>query len=160
MTDSLPGLLSSASAPSPPRPPRRRGVKVGRLLVAVAVMAVVVVLAAAGLNAVLGKLHLGGTSAADYTGSGTGSGTVQVPDRAVASQIGRTLVAQGVVKSAAAFTDAARGDSRSRSIQPGYYRLKKEMKATSALTLLLDPSSRVESSFTIAEGATSGPPCR
>ena len=149
MTDSLPGLLSSASAP----PPRRRGVKVGRLLVAVAVMAVVVVLAAAGLNAVLGTLHLGGTSAADYTGGGTGSVTVQVPEGAVASQIGRTLVAQGVVKSAAAFTDAARGDSRSRSIQPGYYRLNKEMKATAALTLLLDPSSRVESSFTIAEGA-------
>ncbi len=149
MTDSLPGLLSSASAP----PPRRRGVKVGRLLVAVAVMAVVVVLAAAGLNAVLGTLHLGGTSAADYTGGGTGSVTVQVPEGAVASQIGRTLVAQGVVKSAAAFTDAARGDSRSRSIQPGYYRLNMEMKATAALTLLLDPSSRVESSFTIAEGA-------
>ncbi len=153
MTDSLPGLLSSASTPPPPRRPRRRGVKLGRLLVVVAVMAAVVVLAAVGLNAVLGRLHFGGTSAADYTGSGTGSVTVQVPGGAVASQIGRTLVTQGVVKSAAAFTDAAQGDARSRSIQPGYYRLKKQMKATSALALLLDPASRLESTFTIAEGA-------
>lgn len=154
MTDSLPGLLSSGSSgPPPPTPPHRKRVRVGRLLIAVVVMAAVVVLAAVGLNAVLGSLHVGGPSAADYTGDGSGSVTVQVPEGAVSTQIGRTLAAQDVVKSAAAFQDAAQSDPRSRSIQPGFYKLRHEMKASSALSLLLDPSSRVESTFTIAEGA-------
>jgi len=153
VTDSLPGLLSSGSADPGPRPPRHPGVRVGRLLVAVAVLAGLVVLAALGLNSVLTRLHIGGSSAADYSGQGSGSVTVQVFEGAVATQIGKTLATQGVVKSAAAFQDAAQSDSRSRSIQPGYYRLRHEMKAAAALSLLLDPSSRVESTFTIAEGA-------
>jgi len=153
MTDSLPGLLSSSSSASAPPPPRHRGARMGRLLIAVVVLAGLVVLAALGLNAVLSRLHIGGSKAADYAGTGTGSVTVQVPEGAVATQIGRTLAAQGVVKSAAAFQSAAQSDSRSRTIQPGYYRLRREMKASAALTLLLNPSSRVQSTFTIAEGA-------
>ncbi len=153
MTDSLPGLLHSSSSASGPPPRRHRGVRVGRLAMAVAMLAGLVVLAALGLNAVLGRLHIGGTKAADYAGTGTGSVTVQVPEGAVATQIGRTLAAQGVVKSAAAFQSAAQSDARSLTIQPGYYRLRREMKASTALTLLLDPSSRVQSTFTIAEGA-------
>jgi UPF0755 protein len=153
MTDSLPGLLSSSSSASSPPPPRHKGARMGRLLIAVVVLAGLVVLAAVGLNAVLSRLHIGSSKAADYAGTGTGSLTVQVPEGAVATQIGRTLAAQGVVKSAAAFQSAAQSDSRSRTIQPGYYRLRREMKASAALTLLLDPSSRVQSTFTIAEGA-------
>ena len=42
-----------------------------------------------------------------------------------------------------AFTSAAEEDPRSRSIQPGTYRLREQMSGQSALALMLDPQSRV-----------------
>ena len=92
--------------------------------------------------------------AADYSGSGTGSVTIRVNKGDSAAAIGRTLEAQGVVKSAAAFVDAARGDDRSRGITPGTYDLRRHMSGSAALKLILDPSSRVSIAVTIPEGYT------
>jgi UPF0755 protein len=48
-----------------------------------------------------------------------------------------------VVKSVEAFTVAAANDPRVRSVQPGYYDLRKQMSGKAAVALLLAPTSRV-----------------
>jgi UPF0755 protein len=90
----------------------------------------------------------------DYDGAGTGSVVVTVKANDGASEIGRTLHDAGVVASEQAFTDAADDDDRSQNIQPGSYRLRHHMSAASALGLLLDPASRINSSTVVPEGGT------
>jgi UPF0755 protein len=88
----------------------------------------------------------------DYSGPGSGSVSFQVHQGDSASMIGRNLKAAGVVKSVGAFTDAARADTRSRGIQVGFYQLKKQMKASDALAVLVDPKNLVQARLTIPEG--------
>jgi UPF0755 protein len=89
----------------------------------------------------------------DYPGPGSGSVTFQVHQGDTATIIGRNLKAAGVVKSVGAFTDAARTESRSRNIQVGFYTLKKQMKASAALAVLVDPKNLVQARVTIPEGS-------
>jgi UPF0755 protein len=93
-------------------------------------------------------------SAPDYDGSGTGEATVQIKQGETAADIGNSLVAAGVVKSAAAFVEAAQENPRSKNVQPGSYKLRQQMAAASALDLLLDPKSRLVKGLTIPEGRT------
>jgi UPF0755 protein len=58
-----------------------------------------------------------------------------------------------VVKSAEAFTDAARTDPRSTTILVGFYRMKKQMAAKDALAILVNPDNLIQSLVTIPEGA-------
>lgn len=103
----------------------------------------------------------------DYSGNGTGTVVVEVRPNDDANAIGSTLHDKGVVASVKAFEDAAKGDSRSRNIQPGTYQLHKHMSAKNALRLLLDPAARVKTDVVVTEGATtldivkrlSAPPC-
>jgi UPF0755 protein len=88
----------------------------------------------------------------DYSGPGSGSVTIQVHEGDTAAAIGRTLKAEGVVKSVGAFTEAAASDERSRTIQVGYYQMKKEMKASDALAILINPKNLVQARVTIPEG--------
>ena len=88
----------------------------------------------------------------DYAGPGSGSVTFQVHQGDTASIIGRNLKAAGVVKSVGAFTDAAMSDERSRGIQVGYYLMKKEMKASDALAVLVNPKNLIQARLTIPEG--------
>lgn len=88
----------------------------------------------------------------DYAGPGTGSVTVEVHTGDSSAAIGRTLKEAGVVKSVGAFTDAAVSDDRSRSIQVGFYQLKKEMRATDALAVLVNPKNLIQARVTIPEG--------
>ena len=88
----------------------------------------------------------------DFTGDGSGSVQVVVPQGASGATIAKVLAKAGVVKTAEAFVDAAKQDPDSGSIQPGTYALKKQMSAETALAALLDPQSRVELKVTIAEG--------
>jgi UPF0755 protein len=133
----------------PGRPPQRLPKVVGVLVVLV-VLAVLVATAAYGVARV--RSHF--SSAPDYTGSGTGSAVVQVNPGDTASDVAVTLVAKDVVKSAAAFREAAAADPDSRSLQPGYYQLRQRMSAAAALSLLLDPAARVRGRVTIPEGST------
>jgi UPF0755 protein len=57
-----------------------------------------------------------------------------------------------VVKTAAAFDDAASGNSQSGSIQPGTYALHAKMSAASALAMLLNPAKRTVPRVRIREG--------
>ncbi|GAA3267729.1 endolytic transglycosylase MltG [Dactylosporangium vinaceum] len=93
-------------------------------------------------------------SAPDYNGGGTGEVTVEILQGQLAAQIADTLQQKDVVKSAKAFVEAAKNDDRSRKLQPGFYNLRKQMKATAALTLLLDPKSRLINKVTLPEGLT------
>jgi UPF0755 protein len=136
-------LEDIAEPPGPPRPKRR-----GALLALAAVLAIAVLLVLGAVT--LGHRLTGGS--ADYSGPGTGKVTVQVQRGDTASDIGVRLVAAGVVRSVGAFRDAARAEPRSTSIQPGFYVLKKQMKASAALALLLDPKARLRGRVTIPEG--------
>lgn len=91
--------------------------------------------------------------APDYEGPGSGSVVYQVKSGASSTQIGRELKAVDVVKSVDAFNDAARDNDKSRSIQVGYYQLKKKMKASEALGVLVDPANMVQSLVVVPEGA-------
>lgn len=93
-------------------------------------------------------------SAPDYVGGGTGEVIVEVKEGQTATDIANTLVQAGVVKSAKAFIEAANADPRSRGIQVGVYRLRKQMSAKTALAMLLDPKNRVVEGVTIPEGRT------
>jgi UPF0755 protein len=122
-----------------------------------AVVVALAVLAGGGFAAyTLGYGFLKRTFAppADYSGPGTGSVVVQVHSGDTAADIGQTLVKADVVKSVDAFTEAARGNAKSRSIQVGFYRLKHKMPAAAALGVLVNPANMVQASVTIPEGYT------
>jgi UPF0755 protein len=91
----------------------------------------------------------------DWPGPGTGSVTVVVHPGDDASDIATTLVDAGVVRSTKAFTRAASADGATQNLQPGYYRMRLHMSGQQAVTLLLDPASRLTSRLTISEGMTS-----
>ena len=50
-----------------------------------------------------------------------------------ATDIAATMVAQGVIKSEKAFANAAKEDARALGIQPGTYKLHKQMSGAAAL---------------------------
>ncbi|MDX6226348.1 MAG: hypothetical protein QOE64_2724 [Frankiales bacterium] len=132
-----------AEPPGAPRPRRRGGLPALAALVALAVLLVA--------GAVFVAHRLTGSSA-DYAGPGSGKVTVHIEQGDTAADIGARLVAAGVVKSVGAFREAAKAEPRSTSVQPGYYELKRGMKASAALALLLDPASRLRGRVTIPEG--------
>jgi UPF0755 protein len=89
---------------------------------------------------------------ADYSGSGTGSVVVEIHSGDTATVVGERLFSLGVVASARAFINAAENSKNASGLQPGFYRLHKQMNATLAFNLLLNPSSRVQLTVTIPEG--------
>lgn len=101
--------------------------------------------------------HLGSSSGAvsDYPGPGYPSAQVVVNAGDSGSQIGKTLVDAGVVASQKAFTAAFSANPDAAKIQPGTYNLLLKMKASDAVSALLNPASRVSMRVTIPEGQTS-----
>lgn len=147
MTDDLGLGLEQAEEPRPNYRARRiTAVVIAFVVVAAIVIGVVgVVRGADGLRSLFG-------SPADYSGGGTGNVVVEVHDGDTLSRIGERLHKASVVESVGAFTAAADANSRSRLIGPGFYRLRKHMKAALALALMLQPSSIVADRVTITEG--------
>lgn len=88
----------------------------------------------------------------DYAGDGQGSVVIEVRSGDTSTDIANTLAAAGVVKSAAAFIDAAKENPESTSIQVGFYQVNKQMSGQSALDLMLSADSRVSDTVTIPEG--------
>ncbi|MBE1488953.1 endolytic transglycosylase MltG [Plantactinospora soyae] len=91
----------------------------------------------------------------DYDGGGTGEAQIQIQQGQSIAEIANTLVVAGVVKSPKAFIEAAQANSRSQNIQPGVYKVRKEMNAEAALGLLLDLKNKLVNGFLVKEGATS-----
>jgi len=127
----------------------------GRGCVAV-LIALTVVVAAIGVVVWRGTDLVSGWFAdpEDYSGQGTGSVRIEVLEGDSATDIGTTLEKAGVVASVEAFTDAAEGDPRSVSIQPGVYRLHEQMSAQAALSLLVGGEAVIDDSVTVPEGYT------
>jgi UPF0755 protein len=140
----------ASSAQTRSRKKKGRG---GRTFLALFLSLLVVGGLAYGAYAGIDKIK-GLFNAPDYDGGGTGSVTVEVISGQLAADIANTLQEKGVVKSAKAFVEAAKKDERSKKLQPGFYNMRKQMKATAALTLMLDPHSRVTNKVTLAEGLT------
>ncbi|WP_344131838.1 endolytic transglycosylase MltG [Luedemannella flava] len=91
-------------------------------------------------------------NAPDYTAVGTQTVTVEVKAGTI-TDTANTLYDGGVVKSAKAYIEAAEDDPRSTNVQPGFYKLVKQMPAKEALARLLDPErNRVVNRVTVTEG--------
>ena len=88
----------------------------------------------------------------DFSGPGHGSVTFEVREGDSIAAMGRGLKDAGVVASVEAFTDAASANPDSTGIQVGFYKMKKEMKASDALEILVDPDNIVKNTLTIPEG--------
>ncbi|HEY3507320.1 MAG TPA: endolytic transglycosylase MltG [Actinocatenispora sp.] len=132
---------------------RRRKKRRGRTVFALAM--VLVLFACLGGGAVFGWTKIRGFFVApDYSGQGSGTAQVQVHTGDSAADIGNTLYGKGVVKSAKAFVDAAGDNPHGTEIQPGYYSLHKQMKASLAVTALLDLKNRISTKVTLPEGLT------
>ena len=128
---------------------RVRGIR--RLVVLLVTLGLVA--GAGGVAAfVLWPMVSGLTASNDYTGVGKGTASVVVHGGDTSRTIATALEKAGVVKTAKAFGDAAAGDPRSGSIQPGTYALHTTMSAASALAMLLDPVNRTVPRVTIREG--------
>ncbi|MEV6344593.1 endolytic transglycosylase MltG [Actinoplanes sp. NPDC051851] len=91
----------------------------------------------------------------DYPGPGSGEAVVEVATGDTATDIAGTLYKADVVKSAAAFINAAKDNPKSTGIQVGSYKLKKQMKASDAVTALLDLDNKNVNKVTIPEGIIS-----
>jgi UPF0755 protein len=79
----------------------------------------------------------------DYTGSGKKDLVIQVHAGDSTTAIGETLHNHDVVRTVKAFVEAAAGNDAISSIQPGYYRMRTQLPASSAVKRLTDPESRV-----------------
>ncbi|WP_431882258.1 endolytic transglycosylase MltG [Micromonospora gifhornensis] len=90
----------------------------------------------------------------DYDGAGTEEVTIQIPQGAFLADMAVALYDAGVIKSTKAFIEAAEKNSRSRNIQSGTYKLRKQMSGELALAAMLDPASRIVNGITIPEGRT------
>ena len=90
----------------------------------------------------------------DYDGAGSGQALVEVKQGALIADIGDALVAADVVKSTKAFIEAAEENALAKNIQPGLYKLRKQMSAEKALTMMLDRKNKVTNQVTIPEGRT------
>jgi UPF0755 protein len=81
-------------------------------------------------------------AAPDYSGQGSGSVEVEIPEGSLGNEIGSILKAKGVVKSVDAFIAAQAENPKGNSIQAGVYLLNKQMSAAEAVKMMLDPKSQ------------------
>jgi UPF0755 protein len=89
---------------------------------------------------------------ANYVGSGHGFVTVQVLPGESATELAPGLVRAGVIKATDPFIAAAKDSSSVAGLEPGFFRLHKQMNAALAYALLVKPSSRIQITATVPEG--------
>jgi UPF0755 protein len=131
---------------------RRRRRKVSGCLPVLIVLVVIGVLAFFAVSWGKGVLDDVFGDPEDYAGPGTGSVIFEVHSGDTITEMGRNLEAAGVVASVDAFTDAASDNSAATGIQAGFYQLKKEMKASDVVDIMVDPSNIVTTQITFPEG--------
>ncbi|MFI7547773.1 endolytic transglycosylase MltG [Actinoplanes sp. NPDC049599] len=141
------------------RPRHRRGARGskggGKGKSAVAFLMVFILLGVLGVGGYLGYSKIKGFfTAADYDGPGTDAVQVEIAKDSSLTEIGNVLVDADVVKSTAAFTQAADANPKGKNIQSGTYNMRKQMAAEQAVALMLDPKSRVVSGILIPPGKT------
>ncbi len=132
---------------------QRRPAAVPKLVAILVIVAALLGGGIYGAGKVIGRIAKG-ESAADFAGPGDGSVIIQIQAGSTARDIARVLASAEVVRTPAAFVNAAAADERSRSIQPGFYKVKQRVRAVDALAALLDARSHALFRLTIAEGMT------
>ncbi|UUW88307.1 endolytic transglycosylase MltG [Nocardioides sp. WV_118_6] len=155
MTESvLPDMTPEGDGPVSTAPGGRRRAKKRRsgclpmLLVVVLFCAIVAWFARGAIADV--KNMLAGPD--DYSGPGTGEVILVIDPGQSVRSMGDELEKLDVVASADAFVDAAADNDRSTAIQAGTYLLKKKMKASDVVEILVDPSKMARETVTIPEG--------
>jgi UPF0755 protein len=133
-----------------PAPRRRRSL--ASCLVVLLVIGAIGGAAAWGVFAGIDRVQDMFAGPEDYPGEGQGSVLVEVEEGDSVSMIGANLEAEDVVASVEAFTDAASENPDANTIQVGFYELRREMSASSALDILVDPDNLVQSQVTVPEG--------
>ena len=98
------------------------------------------------------QIYMNYRYADDYPGPGGTSVTVTIPQGVTVTQIGQVLVDAGVVKSVRAFTKAATDAGDTSKFQAGEFKLRAQIPAATAVTMLLDRANRVAHQVTIPEG--------
>ena len=111
----------------------------GRLLVFLGLLAVFAV----GAWLLGPKLFGGPKQLADYTGEGEEDIIIEVHPGDSGSVIAQGLVDKGVIADVGMFIGAASGNAELAAIQPGYYKLRTQIPAATAVQKLTDPKSRV-----------------
>lgn len=143
---------SSKQAKNAQKQPRKKG-RGGRSFIAF--MLVLVLLGGLGYAGWWGYNWVRDTlTTPDYPGPGTGAVTVEIQPGQTAADIANVLHEADVVASPQAFVDAANANPLSVNIQPGVYELRLQMKASDAVTALLDLENRIVDRVTIPEGLT------
>ncbi|MFD0887821.1 endolytic transglycosylase MltG [Streptosporangium algeriense] len=140
---------SRASSGRRGRRRRRRRNRGGFLAPMLAVIVLIGGLGAAGFYGYTWLREM--TTPQDYTGEGRGEVVIEIKDGQTASDVAQTLEKQDVVKSARTFTGAVADAGKSASLQPGEYRMRKQMSSAAAVKLL-DPSLRLLERVTLKEG--------
>ena len=157
MTDNGLDLVTGGGS-KPPQPGRRRATparKKGPWVRRLLILLIVVVLVFGGYKA-WGKASSYLNGPADYTGQGAGDVVFEVTAGANGMVIANALKKADVVKSAEAFYQLSIKDARAQSIQPGFYKLRKQMSAEFAMRELSDKANRVEGKVTIPVGSRVG----
>lgn len=117
---------------------RRRRRAIGR-----AVLGVLVVIVVAAIVVGSKMWHTMFGIGDDYSGDGKRDIVIQVQASDSTTMVGETLQNQGVIATVRAFVNAAHGNAAINSIQPGFYRMRTEIPAASAVARLADPGNRV-----------------
>jgi UPF0755 protein len=153
VTDLDLGLFPSPGAGAPPpRPPSRirwrfiRGVIT--FVVCVALVGVMLKLVDNGKNQIVDTF----SSTRDWKTPGTGTAILEVTDKETLHAVGTAMEQAKIVRSPGAFTKAFGEVSTLTKIAPGYYQLRLHMSAAAAVTLLLDPTTKLRTKVTIPEG--------
>lgn len=135
------------------RPPSRRPGRRSRRRRALVVLGVCVLLVAGAALVGAGELRSLWRSfqAEDYPGPGSGQVEVVVQAGDSGTRIGDRLEQAGVVASGEAFVNAL-SSRPGDELQPGTYRLKQEMNAADALSLMRSPEGRVSVHLRVREG--------
>lgn len=79
----------------------------------------------------------------DYTGEGGQQVLIEVREGDFTTAIAETMLGAGVIANVGTFLDAAQGNAAIAMIQPGFYRLRTEIPAATAVQELSDPQNRV-----------------
>lgn len=102
---------------------------------------VIVVVGAVFLGSRLWHTMFG--SSDDFAGDGVDDVVIEVHSGDTTTAIGQTLQEQNVVSSSKAFVEAAATNPAIAAIQPGFYKVRTEIPAASAVERLADPDNRV-----------------
>lgn len=111
----------------------------GKLLAALGILAAVVLAVV-----FLGPRLFGGPKIpADFTGDGKEDIVIEVNPGDSGLQIARTLQEKGVIAETGPFVSAAAANPAMNAIQPGFYQVRTEIPAATAVQKLTDPKNRV-----------------